>query len=365
MTRYRHSLQFTHETPCRIGVLLVNLGTPKAPTAGAIRHYLRRFLSDPRVIEIPRFAWLPILYGFILPFRPQRLVKQYRAIWLDDGSPLKVHADALASRLRSRYSKHHLADSIRIETAMTYSEPSIEAAMKRLYQANCHKLLVLPLFPQYSATTTGAVFDAVTQFMQQERFIPELRFLQHYCDEPGYIQSNADSIAHYIAEKGKPDKFIFSFHGLPRRNLDNGDPYHCQCHKTARLIAKQAALADGEWQVTFQSRFGKAEWLKPYTDLTLTSLAKQGIKKIAVICPGFPIDCLETLEEIALLNKHVFLDAGGDSYDHIPALNDSDSHVEFLFHYINRHIEPWASPNLNCPKLLSARAEQMRLVESA
>ena len=320
-----------HQKPKKIGVLLVNLGTPAAPSATAIRTYLREFLSDQRVVELPRLIWLPILYGFILPFRPMKLKKNYQDIWLKKGSPLLVHSLNLLKKL----SQHSKTKSYHFEFAFRYGDPSIKNAFDNFADANCHKVIVLPLYPQYSATTTGATFDAIADVLKKKRFIPELHFLNHYADHPNYIKLLANQIKDYIDAKGPPDQFVFSFHGLPKINLEKGDPYYCYCHKTARLVAEAAKLSKEQWLLTFQSRFGRAAWLQPYTLETMTVLANEGKKHIAVLCPGFSADCLETLEEINIQNKTAFLDAGGKRFDYIPCLNDNEGHVDFFADWIS------------------------------
>ena len=319
---------YNHLTPLRSGVLLVNLGTPAAPTPAAVRRYLRQFLSDPRVVELPRPLWWMILNFVVLPFRPRKSARAYAKIWTAEGSPLLLHTRSLTEALAERLRKNR--PEIVVSCAMRYGAPGIAGVLGQMREQNVRRLLVLPLFPQYSGTTAGAVFDAVTGVLGKQRWLPELCFISSYHDDPAYIEACAARINSFYQKKERGKKLIFSFHGLPRRNLLNGDPYHCQCHKTARLIAAALKLPEEDWQVCFQSRFGAAEWLKPYTDQTLTGLAGQSGSTVDVFCPGFAVDCLETLEEIAMQNRDAFAAAGGGEFSYIPALNDSPAHVEAL-----------------------------------
>jgi len=328
-----------HKRAPRAAILMVNLGTPEAPTAAALRHYLRQFLSDRRVIEVPKPIWWLILNGIILPFRAPKSAKAYASIWTEHGSPLLIQNRALAQRLEK-----HLQQTLpRVDVmlAMSYGQPSIDQAIDRLRAENIQRLLVLPMYPQYSATTTGSVFDAVTKSISRLRWVPEVRFINDYCNEPGWMDAIANSIKSYQAEHGQPDQLMFSFHGIPKRNLLAGDPYYCQCQASARQIVERLDLPEGRWVTTFQSRLGKAEWLKPYTDKTLQTMAKNGVKHVQVICPGFSIDCLETLEEIKEENREEFLAAGGERLDYIPCLNDSEAHVKLLSDLSQKHGQGW------------------------
>ncbi len=328
-----------HRQAARAGILLVNLGTPEAPTAKALRPYLKQFLGDPRVIEVPRPIWWLILNGIILPFRSPKSARAYAEVWTDDGSPLLVNNQRLADKLASELGRD-LPD-ISLELAMSYGQPSIQNALERLQADNVQRLLVVPMYPQYSATTTASVFDQVTTWMQGQRWFPELRFVNDYYREEAWQRAVADSIRHFQSEHGQPDKLLFSFHGIPKRNLLAGDPYYCQCQYSARQIAAQLELDESQWQASFQSRLGRAEWLKPYTDKTLEELGHSGIKQLQVVCPGFSIDCLETLEEIAMEGKEEFVEAGGEDLKYIPCLNDSDAHVEVLSQLCRRHGQGW------------------------
>ncbi len=328
-----------HRKPARAGILMVNLGTPEAPTAKALRPYLKQFLGDPRVVEVPRPIWWLILNGIILPFRAPKSAKAYAEVWTDDGSPLLVNNQRLADKFAAELAPEW--PDVSVALGMSYGQPSIQAGLEQLKADNVQRLLVLPLYPQYSATTTASVFDQVTTWMQRQRWFPELRFINDYYREQGWQEAIADSIRHHQAEHGKPDKLLFSFHGIPKRNLQAGDPYYCQCQYSARKIAERLELEEQDWQASFQSRLGRAEWLKPYTDQTLEELGHAGVKKLQVLCPGFSIDCLETLEEIAMEGKEEFIEAGGEDLQYIPCLNDSDAHVAVLKALCQRHGQGW------------------------
>lgn len=333
-----HAQEFKHDQAEKIGVLLVNLGSPDAPDAVSIRRFLKEFLSDQRVIEIPRFIWQLILNLFILPLRPRKLVPLYRSIWTPDGSPLVSIAQKQKDKLEQHF--QHRTD-LSFALAMRYGKPDIASAIRQLASEYAKKVLIFPTYPQYSGSTTASIFDAVSSELQQWRWIPELRFINQYHDDDHFIQTLADSVELFWQTNPKGKKLVMSFHGLPKAYLLKGDPYFCQCHKTARLLAKKLSLEESQWTITFQSRFGKAEWLKPYTSETLETLAKQGMDAVDVICPGFAIDCLETLEEIMVENRDVFLKAGGKDYQYIPALNDSPSHINMMANLIEQHIQGW------------------------
>jgi ferrochelatase len=313
----------------KTGVLVANLGTPDAPTIEAVRRFLAEFLSDRRVVDLPRALWLPLLYGVILRIRPQRSARAYREVWTESGSPLLVYtqalADALAPRLASLLSQPSM-----VAVGMTYGNPSIAAAIEKLRAGGVQRLLVLPLYPQYSATTTASVTDRVEAALSRLGWRPEMLCVDDYHDDAGYIAALAESLAGHIADFGAGVQLLLSFHGLPQRYVDAGDPYQEQCQATARLLATRLALPKDAWSVAYQSRVGGAAWLKPYTEDRLAELATQGARRIVVCCPGFAVDCLETLEEIAIRGRDSFLEAGGLSFDYVPALNDSPSHVECL-----------------------------------
>ena len=340
MPRFSGEAEFNHSDEEKLGILLVNLGTPEAPTAPAVRRYLRQFLWDPRVVEQPRWLWWLILNLVILTIRPSRSAAAYQKIWTEHGSPLLLNSQAIADKLGDALQKT-LGDRPEIELGMSYGNPAIPAALERLRQRGARQLLVLPLYPQYSATTTASVFDAVTRALQQRRWIPELRFINQYHDETTYISAVAQSIRAHWQQNGRGERLLFSFHGIPQRYFHDGDPYHCQCHKTARLVAEALHLEADDWQLSFQSRVGREPWLMPYTDFTLTDWGRAGVGNIDVVCPGFAADCLETLEEIAMQNAELFTQAGGGALRYVPALNDSDGQISALTDLVLRHTAGW------------------------
>src|SRR5690554_753886 len=295
--KYKGRSNFEHGERGKIGVLLLNLGTPDAPTTPALRRYLGEFLADPRVVEVPRLLWRAILHGVILRIRPARSAKAYQTVWTEQGSPLLVHTRHQAEALAAHFRQQN-GDDIEVAFAMRYGNPSVSSGIEELLQKGVRKLLVLPLYPQYSGSTSASTFDAVANDFKQRRWLPDLRFVSHYHDHPAYISAVAESIRKHQQQNGTPDKLIFSYHGVPKKYLLQGDPYHCECHKTSRLIANELGLTYDDYLTTFQSRFGREEWLQPYTDKTLQALPKQGVKHIQVVCPGFAADCLETIEEI-------------------------------------------------------------------
>lgn len=307
------------------GVLLINLGTPSAPTPSAVRKYLAEFLSDRRVVELPASLWQPLLKLIILPIRSRRSAKLYQSIWMDEGSPLAVYSQKLAEKVQKS-----LGNEYKLILAMRYGESSIQAGLKELLAAGVQSITILPLYPQYSAATTASCFDRVSQLLQSSRVIPNVHFISSYFGHPLYIQAMAHTLKEYRKEHDKSRHLLFSFHGLPQRCVELGDPYQQQCVSTARLVAEQLQLSANEYQVVFQSRFGKAAWLQPYCDVVLQQLPSRGIKQVTVICPGFAVDCLETLEEIAKRYRQLFFQAGGESFTYIPALNDSVEQVQLL-----------------------------------
>lgn len=321
----------------KTAVLLTNLGTPDAPTAGALRTYLREFLSDPRVVEIPRILWMIILHGIILRIRPAKSAKLYQSIWTDKGSPLLAYSKAQQAKVAKKLQQLY-GDEVEVAIAMRYGNPSIEQALKSIQAKGINKIVALPLYPQYASPTTGSTFDAISKEIQSWRWIPSLHFISSYHDHPGYINALANSINEHFATYGKPEKLVFSYHGMPKLFHSNGDPYFCFCHKTTRLVVEKLGLTTDDYQLSFQSRFGKAEWLKPYTDTCLAEFAEHGIKKIAVISPAFSVDCLETLEELEVESRQVFLDAGGSEFHYIAALNDRDDHINSIVDLLTPHL---------------------------
>ncbi len=321
----------------KTGVLLTNLGTPDAPSEGALRIYLREFLSDPRVVEIPRVVWMIILHGIILRVRPSKSAKLYQTIWTEQGSPLLVNSRAIQQKVAADIKDEH-GDSVTVAIAMRYGNPSISKALQEFQQQGVNKIIVLPLYPQYAGPTTGSTFDAVSKEIQTWRWIPSLHFISGYHDNSDYIASLVNSISEHFKQHGKPDKLVLSFHGMPQLFLEWGDPYFCFCHKTTRLVVEKLGLAKSDYCISFQSRFGKAEWLKPYTDSCLKEFAEQGVRKVAVISPAFSVDCLETLEELEEQSRQVFLDAGGEEFHYIKALNDRDDHIKAMTGILRPHI---------------------------
>ena len=336
---------YKHGTPEKVGVLLVNLGTPDSPTPRALKRYLKEFLSDPRVVEIPRVLWWPILNLIILNIRPKKSAEKYLSVWTEDGSPLLVNSKLQAKGLKNLFNERdNCQKNIIVELAMRYGNPSIESALEKMAQDNVGKLVVLPLYPQFSASTTATVFDKVFTKLSKFRNPPAVRLIKSYHDQSAYVQAVANKVAEFWNYNGRPSHLLFSFHGVPIRSLYEGDPYHCQCQKTARLVADELNLKEGEWTISFQSRFGKAEWLKPYTTATIQKLAKEdGVKKLDVVCPGFLSDCLETLEEIDMEAREDFLDAGGENFRYIPCLNGSSQAVEMLAEIAIDEMASWAT----------------------
>ncbi len=340
----RSESAYPHGTPLKTAVVLVNLGTPDAPTAPALRRYLKQFLSDPRVVEIPRLIWWLILNGIILRIRPKKSAAKYATVWTPEGSPLLAIASKQASGLQQRLQEHGF--DITVKVAMRYGNPALPAVLDELRAQHHDRMLVLPMFPQYAAATVASVFDAVGDWMRPVRNVPEFRFVKHYHDHPLYIQALADQVNARWQAVGRPnfdsgDRLVMSFHGVPKRTLDRGDPYHCECYKTARLLGERLGLLPGQYLVTFQSRFGKAEWLQPYTDKTIAALPGQGTRRVDVMCPGFVADCLETLEEIAQEVRDEFMHAGGAQFNYIPCMNDGEGFMALLADVVRMHTGGW------------------------
>ena len=337
---FRKEPPFTHGTVARSAVVLVNLGTPDQPTRSAVRRYLKEFLSDPRVVEIPRLVWWCILNMIILPFRSGKSAKKYESIWTREGSPLKVHTQKQAMLLRGALGERG-HDALRVVMAMRYGSPSLPEVLDKLKAEHCERVVILPAYPQYSGTTTASIYDAVFAHYAKVRNMPELRMVKHYHDHDSYIDALHDSVLAFWETNGRGQKLLMSFHGVPKRTLLLGDPYHCECYKTARLLAAKLRLKPDEYVVTFQSRFGKAEWLQPYTAPTLQQLARDGVERIDVICPGFTSDCLETLEEIGMEAKHDFLAAGGKQFHYIACLNEDPAWIAGLAEIAEQHLIGW------------------------
>ncbi|ELJ8615212.1 ferrochelatase [Vibrio cholerae] len=314
----------------KLGILLANLGTPQAPTSQAVKAFLSQFLHDQRVVDMSRWLWCPLLHGIILPTRSPKVAKLYQSIWMDEGSPLMVY---------SRRQRDKLAELSQrpVELGMTYGEPSLLEGVRKLQQQGAEQIVVLPLYPQYSATTTAAVFDGLAKALRQLPVVPELHFIRDYHDHPLYIQALAKSVRASWLQHGQGDLLLCSYHGIPKRYAQNGDIYPEHCQKTTELLAQALGLPQDKVMMTYQSQFGKEEWLQPYTDKTMEALPRQGIKKLDVICPAFSVDCLETLEEIAEQNQEIFLHSGGEAFHYVPCLNDSQSHIELMAALVKAH----------------------------
>ena len=325
----------------KTGILLVNLGTPSAPTAAAVRTYLREFLSDPRVVEIPRIVWLPILYGIILTTRPAKSAEKYAKVWMPEGSPLAVHTARQAKLLAGLLGERARPNPpVPVEYGMRYGKPSIATAFEKLRAAGCARIVVLPLYPQYAGSTTASVRDAVDAHLKTLARPPEVRFVERFHDDPAYIDALARRVMKHWEQHGSArshgGKLFLSFHGIPKRSVERGDPYERECRETAALLAKRIGLNAEDWMITFQSRFGGAEWLQPYTEPTLVELAKGGLKRADVFCPGFPSDCLETLEELGIGAREAFLHAGGKEFNLIACLNEDQAWIEALAAIVTR-----------------------------
>jgi ferrochelatase len=357
MGMHKGPSDYSHDSISTTGVLITNLGTPDEPTPAAVRRYLKEFLWDPRVVEIPRPVWWLILHAFVLTTRPRKSAHAYTQIWSDDGSPLMAYAKRQRDDLQKSLDTH-IKGPVKVALGMRYGNPSIASALEELRAVDAQRILVFPLYPQHSAATTASTLDAVTLTLEKWRRLPDLRFIAQYHDQPGYISALANSIRQFWDKHDKPERLLFSFHGMPRRTLMAGDPYHCQCQKTARLVAEQLGLDDDKWSVAFQSLFGREEWLRPYANETLQQLGKQGLKSVHVVCPGFSADCLETLEEMAMQNKEVFQQAGGGDYRYIPALNNDPEHISALTDIVMQNISGWPDIDAWDPDAARLEAEQ-------
>jgi ferrochelatase len=343
MVHYRAVAQPAVSAPARIGVLLVNLGTPDSPSYFAVQRYLRQFLSDRRVINTSRFIWLPLLYGVILPFRPLKTVRNYRKIWMRGGSPLAVYSKRLTDKVGAVL-QSRLGDDVRVALAMTYGNPSIAGAIKALAEQNVKKLLVLPLYPQYCSSTTGSVFDRASKVMRRWRWLPETRFVNDYHNDTGYIDALAASIRNYWEQVGERSHLLFSYHGIPAVYVKEGDPYQAQAEATTRMVVSRLGLAEEDYSHCYQSRFGSVVWLQPYTEDTLEKLAKRGLRKLTIVSPSFAVDCLETLQECAIEYRDKFLELGGEKLTLVPALNDDDRHAEALAKIVQNQLAGWIPP---------------------
>ncbi|MDX1455989.1 MAG: ferrochelatase [Marinobacter sp.] len=354
--RYKGAESFTHGQPDKLGVLITNLGTPDAPTSSALRRYLSEFLADPRVVEVPRMIWWLILHGVILRIRPARSAKAYQKVWQSEGSPLLLHTrnqcQAIQTALSNRYGSR-----VVVQFAMRYGNPSITSALDAFQDQGVRQLLVLPLYPQYSASTSASTFDAIAADYTRRRWLPDFRFISHYPDFPPYIEAMATHIEQHWQQHGRNQKLILSYHGIPLKYLHRGDPYFCECHKTSRLLAERLGLDENQCLTTFQSRFGREAWLQPYTDETLKTLAAEGTESVDVFCPGFSADCLETIEEIDEENRGYFMEAGGSAFSYIPALNSSPAHIDALVALIEKHLQGWDVP-VGDTEQLQARRER-------
>ncbi len=361
MPRFQPEPPYRHGTPAGTAVILVNLGTPEAPTAPALRRYLKQFLSDPRVVEIPKALWWLILNGIILNILPKKSAAKYASVWTDEGSPLRVHTERQAKLLKGLLGER--GHRVEVTWAMRYGQPSVGAVLDRLKAAGHRRILIVPMYPQYAASTTATVVDEAARWLLQTRNQPEMRFLRNYHDDAGYLAALEASVRRHWQQVGPladGDRLLMSFHGLPRRSLDLGDPYFCECHKTGRLLAERLGLRDDQYQICFQSRFGKAEWLQPYTAPTLHAWGQAGVRRVDVICPGFSADCLETLEEIAQEGRDDFLAAGGKEYHYIPALNEAPDWIAALGDLVERHLGGWETKAEDNPQALARSLDEAR-----
>ena len=361
MPRFLPEPPHRHGQPATTAVVLVNLGTPEAPTAPALKRYLKQFLSDPRVVEIPKPLWWLILNGIILNIRPKKSAAKYATVWMPEGSPLRVHTERQAKLLKGLLGQrgHHLT----VTWAMRYGAPSIADTLSHLKAEGARRILIIPMYPQYAASTTATVVDDTARWLLQTRNQPEMRFVRNFHDHAGYLAALEQSVRRHWQTNGPlgdRDRLLISFHGLPKRSLDLGDPYFCECHKTGRLLAERLNLKPGQFQICFQSRFGKAEWLQPYTAPTLHEWGSQGVRRVDVICPGFTADCLETLEEIAQEGRDDFLKSGGQEYHYIPALNEDDAWIAALADLAEQHLAGWETHAADDAQAFETSAQQAR-----
>ncbi len=340
--RYTSSTASPGDSPERIGILLLNSGTPEAAEPWAVRAFLARFLADPRVVELPRFLWLPVLWGVVLPWRPMRIARKYRQIWTTAGSPLRSFSERLGKELAAVLAQRMLAP-LSVEVGLLYSPPDVRGALSRLRESGAQRILALPLFPQYCAATSGAAFDQVSAELRDWRALPDLQFVADYHDHPSYIEALRASVVRHWEARGRGAHLLMSFHGIPDQYVRKGDPYLRQCQRTARLLADELLLSEGEWSMSFQSRFGPRDWLRPYTSVVLRGMPTRGVREVTLVCPGFAVDCLETLEEIAVENREVFMNAGGERYEYVPALNADAGHALCLADLISERCQGWTT----------------------
>ena len=358
MAYFTPSHGFRHDYVSKTGVLLINLGTPKAPTSKALRPYLKEFLSDRRVIEIPRALWWFILNGLILNTRPVQSAKKYASIWEQSGSPLYTHTQQQTALIKTHLSEMGLRNLL-VDFAMRYGSPSVDDVISRMSEQGVERLLVIPLYPQYAGSSSASAMDQVFRVLMKLRNMPEIRTVRHFHDDVGYIRALADKVRAHWRKYGNGDKLIMSFHGVPRFTRDKGDPYHCECHKTARLLSEELGLSKQQYQVCFQSRFGRTEWLQPYTSEVLSQLGRDRTAKLDIICPGFIVDCLETLEEIAIEGKETFLSQGGGEYRYISCLNEDPKWILAISAIIQKNLTGWSGATTESATLRQQRAEAL------
>ena len=338
MPRYIDNFASSVNEPA-LGVMLVNLGTPESPTVSSVRKFLREFLSDSRVVELPSWIWFFILNGVILRFRPSRSLKAYQKVWTKDGSPLLVNTSKQTLALERELNQK--GEAVHVRYAMRYGEPSIATVIDEMTSRGIGRIVVLPMYPQYSGSTIGSVFDEIGNVLKKRRFVPSIRFISGYSGDTTYIECLASSVRTHWQQHGKSERLVMSFHGLPQAYVDKGDPYENECRVDAQMLAQALELRDDEWSMCFQSRVGAAPWLKPYTDDVLSELTGSGIKSIDMMCPGFSADCLETLEEVNIGYRELFMEKGGKTFRYIPCLNDSPDHIGVLVSLIRSTAGDW------------------------